>query len=332
MDKKIEPASGVEENIDADTEIQNNLMSKTQFKQGRAAWHWWVGGIILAVLFLIFGPAIIKDFQSKSSNRKEKPKITTSEQDLQIDEMEDIDPDNPPQFIQADFVELDKVYSVSKFRSGVGHDYSTQSPETCRSMKHYFSSIDPNQPNYKSKKDPNDVSVYPPPTLDNDVKIFSPVDGTLEFVDFDQIAFNHELSIILDAHPNIRIRLQHVQTAPGVKEGKVKAGQLVGLVLANQSFDLAIEALLMNRAKAGGPKTGYISYFAAMPDIIFEKYQARGIKNREEFIITREYRDAHPYGCHGKEVFDENYLITEPRAANIVDLSGYAEVIAKIKE
>jgi len=332
MDEKIEPALVIEEDIDAEIEIMNNSSSQTQLKPGKTKWHWWFGGIILAVLFIFIVLAPLKNFQTINSDSKEKTENTTLEQDVQTEEIEDIDPDNPPQFIQADFVELDKVYLVSKFRSGVGHDFSANSPETCRSMKHYFSSIDPSQPSYKLKNDPNNVSVFPSPTLDNDVKIFSPVDGTLESIDSDQKAYNHELSITLDAYPNIRIRLMHVQTALGVKDGKVKAGQLIGLVLANQSFDLAIEALLMNREKAGGPKIGHVSYFAAMPDRIFAKYQARGIKTREEFIITREYRDAHPYSCHGKEVFDENYLITEPWTANMVNLSGYAEINAKIKE
>ena len=49
--------------------------------------------------------------------------------------------DHLPKFIQADFIELDKIESISLFRSGVGHD-STENPsigETCRSKKHYFS-------------------------------------------------------------------------------------------------------------------------------------------------------------------------------------------------
>jgi hypothetical protein len=46
-----------------------------------------------------------------------------------------------PKFIQADFIELDKIETISLFRSGVGHD-SSDAPstgETCRSKKHYCS-------------------------------------------------------------------------------------------------------------------------------------------------------------------------------------------------
>src|SRR5438034_513620 len=42
--------------------------------------------------------------------------------------------------ITANPVEADKIFVVSQFRSGSGHDYSYNAwdGETCRSMKHYF--------------------------------------------------------------------------------------------------------------------------------------------------------------------------------------------------
>ena len=44
----------------------------------------------------------------------------------------------PAQFIQADFIDLEKIVAISKFRSGSGHDFSQETDETCRSMKHYY--------------------------------------------------------------------------------------------------------------------------------------------------------------------------------------------------
>lgn len=44
----------------------------------------------------------------------------------------------PAKFITTDYIELDKIDRVSKFRSGIGHDYRDDA-ESCRSMKHYFS-------------------------------------------------------------------------------------------------------------------------------------------------------------------------------------------------
>src|SRR6266550_2197475 len=48
-----------------------------------------------------------------------------------------IDKNNLPKFIQANFIDLDKIFSISKFRSAAGHSFAGGS-ETCRSMKHYI--------------------------------------------------------------------------------------------------------------------------------------------------------------------------------------------------
>src|SRR5437868_305990 len=42
-----------------------------------------------------------------------------------------------PKIVTANFIDLDRVYAISRYRSGAGHDYSVNG-ETCRSMKHYF--------------------------------------------------------------------------------------------------------------------------------------------------------------------------------------------------
>lgn len=238
-----------------------------------------------------------------------------------------IDPDNPPKFIQADFVELNKVFLISKFRSGDGHDFSQGSGETCRSMKHYFSTMDLTQPDYKQLGG-MDKTKMPMPTIDKDAKIFSPVDGTLQVVNSESVQFNQELAVTVDKYPDIRVRMMHVQLAPGVKDGKVKAGQLIGLVLANQSFDMAIEDDQGNN----GNKVSYISYFAAMPDNIFAKYQARGVKSRDDLIISKAYRDANPFSCKaGTEEFAQNYayLSLQAEQENLVKLSGYDQMTQK---
>src|SRR3954470_16470755 len=48
-------------------------------------------------------------------------------------------PDRPPLgLVTSNIIDLDRVFDISKFRSGAGHDYSYASGEDCRSMKHYF--------------------------------------------------------------------------------------------------------------------------------------------------------------------------------------------------
>ena len=64
--------------------------------------------------------------------------------------------DTVPQFVgKSNYLDLNKIDKISKFRSGMGHDYSDDF-ESCRSMKHYF---DPNVEDYSL------------------IDIFSPVDG-----------------------------------------------------------------------------------------------------------------------------------------------------------
>ena len=239
------------------------------------------------------------------------------------------DGENPPQFIQADFVELDKVYAISKFRSGVGHDFSVSSGETCRSMKHYFSTIDATKPNYKIDKGLN-LADWPAPVEGYDATIFSPVDGTIAIISRqpEKGLMGDEIVVVPDAYKSIRIRLMHVTPiSEDIKAGtKVTAGQKIGLVHANQSFDIAIESVSIF-------KTSYISYFAAMPDEIFAKYQARGVESREDFIFTKEEIDANSWECvPGSEEFVENYAGTPETAAyNMVYLSGYEEIEEQVE-
>jgi hypothetical protein len=49
----------------------------------------------------------------------------------------DIDKSGIPKFVETNYLEMSKIYWISKFRSAVGHDYS-DAFEHCRSMKHYF--------------------------------------------------------------------------------------------------------------------------------------------------------------------------------------------------
>lgn len=280
--------------------------------------------LVFIVIALLAGAGwYVMNKNHKSSNGQ-----SGSSQSSQQTSGTKIDPDNPPKFIQADFVELNKVFLISKFRSGTGHDFSQGSGETCRSMKHYFSTMDLNQPDYKQQGG-MDKTQMPMPAIDKDAKIFSPVDGTLQVVNSDQVQFNQELTVTDDKYPDIRIRMMHVQLAPGVKDGKVKAGQLIGLVLANQSFDMAIN---VDQNNGKDKKEGYISYLAAMPDDIFAKYQARGVTSRDEMIITKAYRDAHPFSCKaGTEEFAQNYAYLSPQAEqeNLVKLSGYDQMAQK---
>lgn len=193
-----------------------------------------------------------------------------------------IDTDNPPQFIQANVVDLGQVTLISKFRSGAGHDFSSGSGETCRSMKHYFYNVGPNERLLPKEQ-------LPDPVEGKDRTVFSPVDGKIDRIERGDRRLNDEIIVIANSQSSIRIRLQHVTPLAAVKTGPVSAGQPVGV--AGQSFDVAMERLIFPTMK-----NQYVSYFAAMPDDVFAAYEAKGI-TRDQLIISKQQRDAEPLQC-----------------------------------
>jgi len=215
-----------------------------------------------------------------------------------------------PQFIQHDFIDVSKVMSISKFRSGDGHDFS-DSFETCRSMKHYIDQ----QPSAAGEKyghanpdfsDPNPATALP---------IYSPVDGTITDIATETFPLGRQFYIVPDSQPRYIIRLFHVFPAQGISKGmKVTAGQQIGSIGEGQPMDISVE--LHTSLKVG--KVRYVSYFDVMPDSLFAVYQARGVATRDQLQISKAVRDADPLSCNGEE-FAKNYS----EDANEVRLSGY---------
>ena len=103
----------------------------------------------------------------------------------------DIDANGIPKFVTSDHIELDKIERISKFRSGEGHDYSDDF-ESCRSMKHYYS--------------PDSQVVDW-----SQIKIFSPVDGTILKMEVEGLPNSgKQLHIRSTAYPAFTFRIFHV--------------------------------------------------------------------------------------------------------------------------
>lgn len=245
------------------------------------------------------------------------------------------DPDRPPVFIVANVVNPDKVYLLSKFRSGIGHDFSSGSGETCRSMKHYLSVMDADAPDYKIEGG-GGKEAMPLPDPAVDVPIYSPADGTYHVGSYDPVAFNSEVDIVPASQPVMLIRLMHVTPLAGLADGAtVRAGEQVGLVLRNQPFDVAISAQVDDPEN----KTRYVSMFAAMDDATFAAWQRRGAESRDDLILSRGSVDAAPWQCEpvqpvkkeGDANFAVDYMAPEWFDLNLVKLDGHDEVSQKIK-
>ena len=177
-----------------------------------------------------------------------------------------------PRFIEVDYIELGKISAISKFRSGIGHDYSDEF-ESCRTMKHYYK---------------------PTAAVDwSQVKIFSPVGGTVVNV-YPEWA-GTKLGITPTGYPDYTVEIFHVDLMSPLNVGdSVAAAQQLGTHIGSQTMsDIAIRF-----NDAGGWRL--ISYFDAMSDRLFSSYQARGIRSRTDMIISREERDADPLECDGE--------------------------------
>lgn len=213
-------------------------------------------------------------------------------------------------FIQADFIDLSKIYSISKFRSGAGHDFS-QRGESCRSMKHYFA---PQwSPDGEKLRETNGGMPPRPDGSENDIAIYSPVDGEITGIQKEKSPIGEQIYIKPNSSPSSVVRLFHVYLDDGYAKGKkVKAGEKIGDIGQYSTTDIAVKTA-----------NGFVSYFDVMPDDLFAKYLERGVTNREELIFSKDYRDANPLECNG-ENFAVNYD-SDPNSGNYVYLSGFID-------
>ena len=180
----------------------------------------------------------------------------------------DVDARGVPVFITADYIDLDAVARISRFRSGQGHDYS-DAVETCRSMKHY---------------------VMPHSSRDwSTVTIRAPLSG--EVTDFRPEWAGHQIGIRSRDFPAFVVVLFHVTPAVPLDVGTVlTAGQVIGTHVGNQTWsDVAIRVETPTGMRL-------VSWFdAATPDLL-DRYRGRGV-SKDAIIISRAERDANPLSC-----------------------------------
>lgn len=278
--------------------IQNEPVTKEQPKQvSRFKWLKWaivivvIITVVVGLLLLFGGQRQIGPFSSNDSSNSDSNSL--------------------PQFIQADFIDLDKITYISKFRSGSGHDFSGNG-EKCRSMKHYFNTQDTRE---KMDAFSQNNGIPPAPDGNGDISIYSPVDGKIISVKKEQMPIGVQIYIRPKLNSEFTIRLFHIYLNDDIKKGSaVKAGQKIGVISKNQNTDIAI-------SKGSPFGQNFISYFDVMPDSIFKGYQDRGVKSRSDFIISKKERDAKPLACNGEQ-FAKN-RDQEASSDDFVFLSGY---------
>jgi hypothetical protein len=229
--------------------------------------------------------------------------------------MKAADPTTLPKFITHDFIDLSRVGSISKFRSGEGHDFSS-SGESCRSMKHYFNPpITAESEQYRQAHN----GLPPAPDGQTDIDIFSPVAGTITAIREEQTPIGKQVYIKPDDAKSFTLRFFHIYLASGIEKGsRLAAGQKIGVIGAGQSTDIAVE-------RGGLPwNKGYVSYFSVMSDQVFATYQTLGVASRDALIITKEQRDAQPFTCNGEEFSHQNGSSSYSPAENNIYINGQA--------
>ncbi len=208
----------------------------------------------------------------------------------------------PKNLVTSMPVEFERIYKISKFRSEAGHDYSnTWNGETCRSMKHYIN-------DGRNMDQVTRMPIRSFPTADQpNIKIFAPFDGTITDISSEQTPIGKQVHVRSNLYPDYFGRLFHIDLLPEFnKVGvKVASGQQIGTIGPKDGTDFSIEANILFK----GPVL--LSLFDEMTDAAFIPFANMGFK-REDFIISREYRDAHPLKCgggHNNEGFlrDQSY-------------------------
>jgi len=200
--------------------------------------------------------------------------------------------DVPP--ITANVMDISRVYAISYFRSGAGHDYSSRSwdGETCRSMKHYF-----NLGLFNSGQ--NQASNMPkrstPGPGEANINIYAPFDGTIIANENEQTPVGTQVHIASSKNPSYYVRLFHIDLLPSLKVGsRVKSGELVGTIGPKDGMDVSYEAQLLDFKRV------YLSIFDYMTPQVFVPYAALGFKP-SDFVLTREQADAKGYKCNGEQ-------------------------------
>jgi hypothetical protein len=222
--------------------------------------------------------------------------------------------DDQPQQLIHNFVNLDQISEISKFRSCQGHVVvPTDNRETARNMKHYI----------RVKKEFVGT---------NQVEVFAPFDGKItSILSFPEEGLEGEIWIS-PKDSSWAFSFQHLRVLDSLKKGdQVKAGQLLGFV-TRDNFDIvyAKPAGLFGQKKIDGWNSPYAdldTVFNHMSDETFAEFKNKGINDRQDFIYTKQFRDSNPCkyrdesgGLNGSDHPEDWVVLTSSNSGKINSL------------
>ena len=192
-----------------------------------------------------------------------------------------------PSQLVANFVDINKVSKISKFRSCTGHTTVPQDGlEMKRNMKHY-------------------ITLYPEHRKENFVEIYAPYDGYIALILNEEIWIAPERKSLLNILPinQWMFSVIHVKPKEGLGIGsKVKAGELVGFgtFLQYPEFDPSFDAVYgmmgippKKLDNWNSPYGKLDSIFNHMSAEVLTEYEQKGL-TRENIITSKEDRDNNP--------------------------------------
>jgi hypothetical protein len=192
-----------------------------------------------------------------------------------------------PEFIGVAHIDIEDIARISRFRSGVGHDYN-DTFEYCRSMKHYFT--------------PRDG------VLAADIEVRSPMAATVVDVK-DEAPFGTRVLLRSNEYPDVIVVLFHVALDRPLTQGEVLvAGQRLGShATLDTNHDIAVGITVPSGWRL-------VSYFEVIDATLLKQWLDAGVPSRDDMIVTQEERDDDALCCI------EDQFATSSSLADWVDL------------
>lgn len=244
-------------------------------KQIKLSLKIWMIFILPAIIFMLTATSCKKN----KNNMQQQPQEMGCQDKVFGCDTYDIDAKGIPTFVNANYIELNKIGAITRFRSGVGHDYSDDF-ESCRSMKHYFTT---------------GLDRY----NDTSIRIFSPVNGTIITME-DEWTGKH-IKIKCKEYPAFFFDIFHVNLKIPLAVGNtVTENQFLGNHSSPMTMsDIAVMVVTPKDGPVPDKPKGWknISWFDVISEPLFQQYKARGIPNRDTVKISKTVRDADFISC-----------------------------------
>lgn len=217
-----------------------------------------------------------------------------------------------PRFLTHDFIDISNVVAISKFRSGAGHVFADEYEAPDRSMKNYIQPL---------------ASLSGSLGTNIDLAVFAPTSGTVVSIAPEgrlpsgEIR-GYQVHIVPDGHAMFEVRLFHVNTLESLAVGThVVAGDQLGFADMREAHDsdIAIDGIFKEVPVYSDRPSGWgymdrgvklFSPFDFMTDALFDEYLLRGAHDRDDFAISKAFRDDHPADFSGFDPADWFFLTT----------------------